>query len=148
MVTGVISYTLRLVGRPVKSRRKVAQKDRLIHTRSLYTWVVCVSKIAIRKKCIRRKFGKLGSNHTVMFSKTTMRPVKIRGKEGSIAGNHSKVRTSGAKFKGSPIRGKNERRNRETGAVRPQRTLGNWQRMSINSNRCQKICSTLVPKLG
>ena len=41
MVTSVISDTLRLVGSPVKSQRKVAQKDRWLYCKRLLNWVVC-----------------------------------------------------------------------------------------------------------
>ena len=50
----------------------------------------CVSQDHVHRKSILRENGNWGSNHTVKFSKTTMRHAKFR-KEGPIAGNHSKV---------------------------------------------------------
>ena len=82
-----------------------------------------LSQDSPQRKSILWENGKLGSNHTVKFSKATMRHVKKWEMKGSIAGKHSKVRTLGAKSMGSQIRGKNARRNPETGAVRPQRRL-------------------------
>ena len=52
----------------------------------------CVSQDRLQRKSILRENGKLGTNHTAKFSKTTMRRVKNLGTEGSIAGNHSTVR--------------------------------------------------------
>ena len=54
----------------------------------------CVSQDSHPRKSIQRKEGKLGSNHTVNFSKGTWHHFKNSGKKGSIARNYSKVRTS------------------------------------------------------
>ena len=48
IVTIVNSDILRLVGGPVKSQRKVAEKDQLLYERRLYNWVVC-PRITLRK---------------------------------------------------------------------------------------------------
>ena len=47
-----------------------------------YSIGLCVPRIALRKKSILREIGKLCSNHTVKFSKTTTLHAKIRQTEG------------------------------------------------------------------
>ena len=61
---------LRLKRSPTTDQRKVVQKDQLRYWRSLHKWVVYL-KILIREKYIQREEGKLGSNHTIQFSKST-----------------------------------------------------------------------------
>ena len=53
----------------------------------------CVSQDHPPKKSILREVGKLGSNHTVKFSKGTWHRRKS-GKKGAIARNYANVRTS------------------------------------------------------
>ena len=54
----------------------------------------CVSQDYSPKNLNLRKVGKLGSNHTVKFSKGTLAPHQNSGKKGSIARNYPKVCTS------------------------------------------------------
>ena len=129
-------------GQHSKKSKKGCEKGK-----RLFNWVVC-PKIALRESLLCGKMEKLGSNHTVKFSKTPMRHPKKSGKEGSIAKKHSKMRTSGSEFR----RVQNSRQERKTKpqnkAGAPAKTNGNWQRMLTNSTRSQKIRSTLLPKLG
>ena len=84
--TNVDSDALRLVGSPVKSRRKVVEKDQLLCCwRSLYYWVVCF-KITLRESLFFGKLEKLGSKHTVKFSEGTRHRVKIRERKGPSQG--------------------------------------------------------------
>ena len=55
--------------------------------------------------------------------RTTIRYSKNVGKKGSFAGSHATMCTPRANSVASKIRGKNARRNPETGAVRPQRRM-------------------------
>ena len=84
----------------------------------------CVSHDGPQRKSILQENGKLGITLRSQVLEGQDASRKKFGKEGSIAGNHLKVRTSGAKSIGSQIRGKNARRNCQTGAMRPQRRLG------------------------
>ena len=70
---------LRRRSSPARSQRKVVRKDQLPCPRSLYIWVVCL-KILLRESLFYGKEGKLGSNHTVKFSKGTWHHIKF-GKE-------------------------------------------------------------------
>ena len=90
MVTIVNSDMLRLVGSPIKSQRKVVEKDQLPYERRLIQ-LGCVSQDYTQKKSILQEVGKLGSKHAVMFSKGTWHHVKIRERKGSIARSHAKV---------------------------------------------------------
>ena len=66
-------------GQPSKKSNKSGAKDLLKE----YNWFVCL-KILIREKSIPRKKRKLGSNHTVNFSKGTWHHIKIQErKDGS-----------------------------------------------------------------
>ena len=51
----------------------------------------CVSQDSHPRKSTSQERGKLGSKHTVKFSKGTVAPHQNLGKEGSIARRHSKV---------------------------------------------------------
>ena len=69
-------HLLRLVGFPVKSQRKVAQKDRWLFEK--HNSIGLCHHDNRQRKSILRENEQLGSNHTVKFSKATMRRVKNR----------------------------------------------------------------------
>ena len=60
---------------PTKDPRKVVRKDRMRYGRSLFC---CVSQDSCPRKSTLREEGKLGSNHTVKFSKGTCHKITIR----------------------------------------------------------------------
>ena len=100
MVTGVVSGTRRLVGSPVKSQRKVAEKDQWLCWLGLFNWVVC-PMTAPEEVCSGWKWQiRIESHSEVLEDHDASR--KDSGKEGSIAGNRSKMRTWGASFRGLP----------------------------------------------
>ena len=73
------------MGSPVTSQRKEAEKDQW------HYWMKniqkgCVSQDSAQNKSILREIGKLGPNHAVKFSKTTMRHAKIRERMGPSQG--------------------------------------------------------------
>ena len=70
-MTVVMFDTLRLMGSPLKSQRKVVQKDRWLFEGD--NSIGLCPRIVLRKRVICGKLEKLGSNHAVKFSKTTMR---------------------------------------------------------------------------
>ena len=71
MVTVVIADTLRLMGSPVKKSKKSGGKG---------------SVAGPQMKSVLPEVGKLGSNHAVNVSKTTMHPVEIRERKGPSQG--------------------------------------------------------------
>ena len=122
-MTSVSFYALRLPGSPAESPRKVAQKGSS----------VAPLKEIIQLGCVSHDSPK-GSNHTVKFSKTTMRREKI-WKRMVLRRESFKSVNLRAKSMGSQIQGKNA-----SGA--PAETPGNWQRMFSNS-KSQKILSSV-----
>ena len=81
MVTVVNSDTLRLVGGPIKSRRKVVAEDQW----PFLNRVAC-PKITLGESLFCGKLEKLVSNHTVKFSKGTWHHVKIWERKSSSRG--------------------------------------------------------------
>ena len=116
-VTVVISNTLRLVGSAVKSQRKVAEKGSVACLKE-NIHVGCVSQDGPQKKCNLREVGKLGSNHAVMFSKTTMSHTRNRERKGQSQGVKQKRVPQGANSVRCKIFGKNGRWNPESGVMR------------------------------
>ena len=84
LATNVCSDTLRLNGSPIKSRRKVVEKDQWPYWRSLHCWVV--SQDCFSRNSILRAHGKLGSNRTVKFSNDTWHHLKDREGTGPSQG--------------------------------------------------------------
>ena len=117
------SDTLRSMGSPARSQRKVVRKDQLHYWRSLHNWG-CVSQDSYPRKSIPRKDGKLGSNHTVTILQGHVAPHKNSGKNGSIARRHSKVWTSRARSVRFQIWRKDTRRNLAPRKMRPQSGMG------------------------
>ena len=74
---------------PVKSRRKVVERISCL-TKGVCTIWLCVSKLPSEKVSSTER-RKLGSNHTVKYSKGTWHHITNRGKKGSIARSYSKV---------------------------------------------------------
>ena len=89
--TSVCSGILRLTSSPVKSGRKVVEEVRLLYWKKESNQFGCVSRDCLPRKSVLREAGKLGSNHTVQFSKVTWHHVKKSGKKGSIARCDAKV---------------------------------------------------------
>ena len=119
-----MSDTLRLMGSPVKSQRKVAERISGLVEREFSVGL-----------CVPRFCGKLESNRAVKFSKTTMRHSKKSGKKGSTAGSHANMCTSGAHSVGSKIWRKERKTKPCNRSGAPAETHGIWQRMSCNSQR-------------
>ena len=91
--TSACSDILRMTDSPVKSRRKVVEKDQWPYERS-QTHLGCVfqdTEPPQSKSILRKSTESLGSDRMVRFSKGTLHTVKIRGKKGSIARSYSKV---------------------------------------------------------
>ena len=93
MVTNAISDTVGQKRRPTKrSKKGAAKRSVAILKESIHSG--CVSQDSYPRKSILRESGKLGSKHTVKFSKSTWHQIKYPGKAGSIAGSYPKVCTS------------------------------------------------------
>ena len=140
MVTVLISDTLKLV-HPSSKSKKSARKGSVAVLKENIQWVVC-PKNSPQKKVYSAGNWKivLESHSQVLKDHDASR--KNSANRGSIAGIYAKMCTSGPNSVGSKIRGKNARRNPETGAMRPQRRKGPWPRMSINSEgRTDTFCS-------
>ena len=93
MVTNAISDTVGQKRRPTKRSKKGAAK-RSVAILKESIQLGCVSQDSYPRKSILRESGKLGSKHTVKFSKGTWHQIKYPGKGGSIAGSYPKVCTS------------------------------------------------------
>ena len=83
VVTVVISDTPRLVGSPVKSQRKVAEKDHWSYWKRLFSWVVC-PKIALRESVF---CGKMESWDRIAQS-SSRRPRCVTQKNGKERVHH------------------------------------------------------------
>ena len=133
-------------GQPKKKSKKVGAQGSVASLKD-FSIGLCVPRLS-SGKFILREDGKLGSNHTGKFSKTTMRPVKIREKKGQSQGIIHKCEPQ----ERNPWTPKFDERTQDESkkrSVAPAETPGNWQRMFINSKKgVQKIRSTLLPKLG
>ena len=77
-------------GKTSKRAKKGGAKGSVAILKESTQWC-CVSQDSYPRKSILHEPGKLGSNHTVKFSKGTWHHIKISGKKGSIARKNSKV---------------------------------------------------------
>ena len=140
MVTVVISDTLRLMGSKVKSRRKLVEISVALLKESIQ--LECVSQYCLQKKSILQEIGKLGSNHAVKFSKSTMRHAKILERKGPSQG----IAQNCVPQERIPWAPKFEERTQDE-ILRLERCAselpGTWPRMSINSKKESKhtFCS-------
>ena len=82
MVTNAISDTVGQKRRPTKRSKKGAAK-RSVAILKESIQLGCVSQDSYPRKSILRESGKLGSKHTVKFSKDTWHQIKYPGKQGS-----------------------------------------------------------------
>ena len=73
------------MGSPIKSRRTVGVKGSVALLKESIQ-LGCVSQDYHPRKSIRRKIGKLGSNHTIKFSKGTWHHIKNRERKGPSEG--------------------------------------------------------------
>ena len=80
MAKNADSDTLRLMGNPTKSRRKVVSKDQLPYERSLYNWIVCLKGSYPRKSNLR-KGGNFGIKSRRQILQGHMTPHQIRQKK-------------------------------------------------------------------
>ena len=111
MVKNVISDMLRQKERPAKEQRKVGQKGSVAILKESTQWC-CVSQDSYPRKSILHEPGKLGSNHTVKFSKGTWHHIKNFGeRKGPSRGKIQKCEPLERNPCASRINGKNTRRN-------------------------------------
>ena len=82
-----ISDTFSQKESPKRSRRNVVKKDQLRYWRSLFNWVVYLAILtSYPRKSTLRESGKLGSKHSVKFSKGTWHQIKILESKGPSQG--------------------------------------------------------------
>ena len=125
MVTIVNSDILRLVGSPVKSQRKVVEKEQWPFERRLIP-LGCVSQLRKSLFC-----GKLESwdRNTPSYSPRARGTTQKIWKERVHRKESFKNANLRSEFRGaSKFRRKNARRNPETRAIRPQRSAGPGER--------------------
>ena len=86
MAKNADSDMLRLRRSPAKNQRKVVRKEPLHFLLKESTQLGCVSQDSNLRKSFQREEGKLGSKHTVKFSKSTWHQIKNRERKGPSRG--------------------------------------------------------------
>ena len=84
----------------------------------------CVFQGSPQKKSILREIEKLGSNHTVKFSKGTMRHAKIRERKGPSQGVTQKCVPQERILWAPKFQERTQDETPKTGVMRPQRRMG------------------------